>query len=104
MAAHIWPDDEFPVALDGVMVVSAAVIELNLLYRRSGARRLFQGRRVDRNGTGALELTTEMALARVKALNAIRMGSSLMLLGASASMILWLASGRVCLGFSMRDT
>ena len=55
VVAHIWPDDEFPVTLDGVMVVSAAVIELNLLYRRSGARRLIQGRRVGRNGTCALE-------------------------------------------------
>ena len=56
VVAHIWPDDEFPVALDGgVMVVGAAVVELNPLYRRSGARRLIQGRRVDRYGTCALE-------------------------------------------------
>ena len=45
-----------------------------------------------------------MALARVRAVSAIRMGSSLMLPGASASMSFMLASGRVCLGFSMRDT
>jgi hypothetical protein len=51
--AHIRADDEFPVALDDVMPRSASV-KLRLLHRRSGARSLFHGRRVDRNGACAL--------------------------------------------------
>lgn len=51
--AHIRTDDEFAVALDDV-VPSAAPVKLRLPHRRSGARSLLHGRRVDRNGACAL--------------------------------------------------